>query len=71
MIVVSDFYRAKCQSGLGNMPVKSSQSDLDAEIIFSAPPTNVAVTVEVKLASAGYHVFSNASVNASFLMYHY
>jgi len=54
---------SKMPEWAGNMPVKSSQSDLDAEIIFSALPTNVAGTVEVKLASAGYHVFSNASVN--------
>ena len=46
-----------------NMPVQASQSGLDAEILFSALPTDIANSVEVQLASAGYHVFSNASTH--------
>ena len=47
----------------GAMSVQPSHSSLDAEIIFSALPSDIASTLELKLASDGYHVFSNASSN--------
>jgi aspartate-semialdehyde dehydrogenase len=46
-----------------NIPVQASQSGLDADIVFSALPADIASSVEVQLASDGYHVFSNASVH--------
>lgn len=46
--------------GLGDMEVKLSAADLDADVVFSAIPSGAAGPIETDLARRGYKVFSNA-----------
>ena len=47
----------------GELPVQSSEPGMDAEIVFSALPSELAKTVEPTFAAAGYQVFSNAAAH--------
>ncbi|HEV8360570.1 MAG TPA: aspartate-semialdehyde dehydrogenase [Candidatus Thermoplasmatota archaeon] len=46
--------------GLGDMEVKLTTADLDADVVFSAIPGGAAGPAEADLAKRGYKVFSNA-----------
>ena len=41
----------------------SQLKNLDVQYVFSALPSSIAANLEVKLAKAGFHVFSNSSYN--------
>jgi aspartate-semialdehyde dehydrogenase len=43
------------------MPVLETTPGLDADIVFSALPTDLATALEPEFAQAGHQVFSNAS----------
>lgn len=45
------------------LPVLPSEPGMDAEIVFSALPSELAKAVEPTFASAGYQVFSNAAAH--------
>ena len=47
----------------GDLPVLPSEPGIDAEIVFSALPSELAQTVELDFAAAGHQVFSNASAH--------
>jgi aspartate-semialdehyde dehydrogenase len=46
-----------------NLTVKGLNDDLDSPLVFSALPTEAAITREVELAGAGHIVCTNASIN--------
>lgn len=48
-------------AALRAMPVLGSEDELDAHLVFSALPSNVAGPIEERLAAAGHVVCSNAS----------
>ena len=48
---------------VANMRLEATRPDMDAELCFSALPTEAAVEHEAALAKAGHHVFSNASTH--------
>ncbi len=64
-------YKQACRWVLpGEMPawaaelsVLSSEPEVDAELVFSALPSEVAQSVEPDFAAAGYHVCSNAAAH--------
>ena len=47
----------------GDLPVLPSELGIDAEIVFSALPSELAQNLEPAFAAAGYQVFSNASAH--------
>jgi aspartate-semialdehyde dehydrogenase len=49
--------------GVADMRVKPTDGPIDAEICFSALPTEAAERHEAALAKAGHHVFTNASTH--------
>jgi len=48
---------------VANLKLEPTRADIDAELCFSALPTDAAVEHEAALAKAGHHVFSNASTH--------
>jgi aspartate-semialdehyde dehydrogenase len=49
--------------GVTEMTLESTRSDVDAEICFSALPSDAAERWETELAKAGHHVFSNVKTH--------
>ncbi|MBM4434822.1 MAG: aspartate-semialdehyde dehydrogenase [Chloroflexi bacterium] len=54
---------ADVPEGVADMPVLPTDGPIDAEICFSALPTEAAAEHEAALAKRGHHVFTNASVH--------
>jgi aspartate-semialdehyde dehydrogenase len=54
---------ADCPETVRDMIVQPIESDLDCDVVFSALPSDVALTVEERFAGAGYGVLSNASAH--------
>ncbi|HEY8759025.1 MAG TPA: aspartate-semialdehyde dehydrogenase [Candidatus Limnocylindria bacterium] len=48
---------------VANLKLEATRADIDAELCFSALPTDAAAEHEAALAKAGHHVFSNASTH--------
>jgi aspartate-semialdehyde dehydrogenase len=50
-------------ASVADMKLETTRSDIDADLCFSALPTDAAEEHEAALAKAGHHVFSNASTH--------
>lgn len=48
---------------VANLKLEPTRADIDAELCFSALPSDAATEHEAALAKAGHHVFSNASTH--------
>jgi aspartate-semialdehyde dehydrogenase len=56
-------FSADMPDGIADMKLEATRDDLDAEICFSALPTEAAERHEASLAKAGHHVFSNVKTH--------
>ena len=54
---------ADCPASVRDLIVQPCEPGLDCDIVFSALPADTAQDVEVRMAAAGYGVFSNASAH--------
>jgi aspartate-semialdehyde dehydrogenase len=54
---------APMPESVANMKLEPTRADVDADLCFSALPTDAAQEHEAALAKAGHHVFSNASTH--------
>lgn len=56
-------FGADMPAGVADVKLEATRADLDAEICFSALPSEAAQQWEAELANAGHHVFSNVSTH--------
>ena len=56
-------FSADMPAGIADMKLEATRDDLDAEICFSALPTDAAEQWEAALAKTGHHVFSNVKTH--------
>ncbi|HYK97428.1 MAG TPA: aspartate-semialdehyde dehydrogenase, partial [Candidatus Acidoferrales bacterium] len=56
-------FSADMPDGIADMRLEATRDDLDAEICFSALPTEAAEQWEATLAKSGHHVFSNVKTH--------
>ncbi|HEY6958020.1 MAG TPA: aspartate-semialdehyde dehydrogenase [Candidatus Limnocylindria bacterium] len=56
-------FSADMPDGIADMKLEATRSDLDAEICFSALPSDAAEQWEAGLAKTGHHVFSNVKTH--------
>jgi aspartate-semialdehyde dehydrogenase len=56
-------FGADMPEGIADMKLEATRADVDAEICFSALPSEAAVRWEAALAKAGHHVFSNVKTH--------
>jgi aspartate-semialdehyde dehydrogenase len=56
-------FGADMPDGIANMKLEATRADIDAEICFSALPSDAAEQWEAALAKSGHHVFSNVKTH--------
>jgi aspartate-semialdehyde dehydrogenase len=56
-------FGADMPEGIADMKLETTRADIDAEICFSALPSDAAQQWEAQLAKAGHHVFSNVKTH--------
>src|SRR5689334_18827005 len=56
-------FSADMPDSIADMKLEATRDDLDAEICFSALPTEAAEQWEASLAKTGHHVFSNVKTH--------